>query len=245
MSPRRANPMLSVDVVALRMAEGGLTIGLGSRMFEPHLGQLALPGVLMLAGERVVGAARRAVISKLGVRDDAVLAMVVGQVYDTPERDERGPTVSIGCIAVVDADTPGTATWVGFDEVPQLPFDHSHIIDSTRRALRALIWEQPSLVRALLGESFATKDMAAIDEALHGRRRNPANVHRQLEAAPWAQRDPKPIVAGRGRPQTGWRIDGGVGRHEHERHRRSDEPAEIRNPPPTGHCPAGRIVSGR
>lgn len=200
------NPMLSVDVVVVRYSTTtGLQLGISKRLFAPHLGDLALPGVLMLAGERVAEAGSRAVTSKLGLAPEDVRSIVVGKVFDTPERDVRGPTVSIGCLAVVVPDAAGRGEWVSFDEVPALPFDHNEIVAATRTWFRHLIWENVDVTKALLGEVFSTKDMAALEDALSGAHRNQANVHRKLDQTAFVERTEGPVT-GRGRPQTYWRI---------------------------------------
>lgn len=211
MSPRRANPMLAVDVVVVRCDGPDLRFGVAERIFEPHLGELALPGVLMIAGERVADAAHRAVVTKLGIEGDAIRNITVGQVYDTPERDERGPTVSIGCIAVVDPDRVESdfdcrATWVGFDEAPTLPFDHDRIVSCSRRWLAELIWSDPAVLRALVGDTFDTAQMGLLETNLAGRARRLANVHRQLDGLSFIERDGQAVVTGRGRPKTAWRV---------------------------------------
>lgn len=209
MSPRRTNPMLSVDVVALRFRPAEqpvLRLGIAERLYEPHAGDLALPGVLMVSGERVTEAATRAVESKLGVDAADVRLVLTGQVYDTPDRDERGPTVSIGCLAVVDAEAEGRATWVGFDGLPALPFDHAEIIASTRHWAYGVLWQNAAALGALLGNRFSTTDVAAVDSEMLGHDRNPANVRRDLDALHWIERTKQTVAVGRGRPQVVWAI---------------------------------------
>ncbi|WP_369974797.1 NUDIX hydrolase [Nocardia sp. MDA0666] len=94
---------VSLDVVALRFGDDDTTVtfAVAPRQWDPFAGELALPGVLLGRGERLATAARRAVHSKLGVPDDAILA--VGQLvtFDEPNRDPRGPTLSIAMWAVL------------------------------------------------------------------------------------------------------------------------------------------------
>jgi ADP-ribose pyrophosphatase YjhB (NUDIX family) len=94
---------VSLDVVALRFGADDTTVtfAVAPRQWDPFAGELALPGVLLGRGERLATAAHRAVHSKLGVPDDAILA--VGQLvtFDEPNRDPRGPTLSIAMWAVL------------------------------------------------------------------------------------------------------------------------------------------------
>ena len=73
--------LVSIDVIALRFGNpepGMLRLAVTPRQAEPYTGQLALPGVLLGAGERLQDAARRAVTTKLGIPDEKIL--VSGQL---------------------------------------------------------------------------------------------------------------------------------------------------------------------
>ncbi|MGW4091919.1 NUDIX hydrolase [Nocardia sp. NPDC004750] len=141
--------VVSVDVVALRFwdEDGGVRFGIAPRVMEPFAGRLALPGVLLGRGERLAVAARRAVHTKLGVPDAAIGA--VGQLvtFDEPNRDPRGPTLSIAMWAVVGPHE-GPARWTGFDEVPELAFDHDRIVGVARGVLTGLLSEHPPAGRS-------------------------------------------------------------------------------------------------
>ncbi|WP_309240890.1 NUDIX hydrolase [Nocardia sp. BSTN01] len=116
---------VSLDVVALRFGADDTTVtfAVAPRQWDPFAGELALPGVLLGRGERLAAAARRAVHGKLGVPDDAILA--VGQLvtFDEPNRDPRGPTLSIAMWAVLghpaaptDAEQSRTDDPAGFEQ---------------------------------------------------------------------------------------------------------------------------------
>ncbi|MFF0501252.1 NUDIX hydrolase [Nocardia aobensis] len=94
---------VSLDVVALRFGDDDATVtfAVAPRQWDPFAGELALPGVLLGRGERLATAARRAVHSKLGVPDDAILAAGQLVTFDEPNRDPRGPTLSIAMWAVL------------------------------------------------------------------------------------------------------------------------------------------------
>lgn len=198
--------MLSVDVVAIRFRDGLLRLALGTRQFEPYQGKLALPGVLMAAGETINDAATRAIVTKLGVPDPGSIRLLQhARFYDTPGRDLRGPTVTNTCIAVVHPDTESTATWVPIDDHPALPFDHTTIVANAHQDIRKAVWENPDLLAALLGDPFPTTAMVALDYAVTGVLREHSNVHRTLSGVPFLQRVDGPI-SGRGRPQHYWQV---------------------------------------
>ena len=206
---------VSVDVVALRFGNpepGSLRYGVAPRRWEPYTGQTALPGVLLGAGERLETAARRAVTTKLGIPDDAILAVGQLEVFDEPSRDPRGPTLSIAMWAVITADNittdPAAATqWRGFDEHGNLAFDHDRIVAAGRRVLAtSLLWRDATFTRALLGAEFPATHAVTVTSALTGSRPDQGNLNRTLKAIPGLERtDERVRVQATGRPAVVWR----------------------------------------
>ena len=206
---------VSVDVVALRFGNpepGSLRYGVAPRRWEPYTGQTALPGVLLGAGERLEMAARRAVTTKLGIPDDAILAVGQLEVFDEPSRDPRGPTLSIAMWAVITADNittdPAAATlWRGFDEHGTLAFDHDRIVAAGRRILAtSLLWRDATFTRALLGTEFPATHAVTVTTALTGSRPDQGNLNRTLKAIPGLERtDERVRVQATGRPAVVWR----------------------------------------
>ncbi|MFC9768272.1 NUDIX domain-containing protein [Rhodococcus jostii] len=206
---------VSVDVVALRFGNpepGSLRYGVAPRRWEPYTGQTALPGVLLGAGERLETAARRAVTTKLGIPDDAILAVGQLEVFDEPSRDPRGPTLSIAMWAVITADNittdPAAATlWRSFDEHGNLAFDHDRIVAAARHILAtSLLWRDTTFTRALLGAEFAATHAVTVTTALTGSRPDQGNLNRTLKAIPGLERtDERVRVQATGRPAVVWR----------------------------------------
>ncbi|MGK8512467.1 NUDIX hydrolase [Nocardia asiatica] len=198
--------VVSVDVVALRFwdEDGAVRFGIAPRAREPFAGRLALPGVLLGRGERLAVAARRAVRTKLGVPEAAIGS--VGQLvtFDEPNRDPRGPTLSIAMWAVVGPHE-GPARWTGFDEVPELAFDHDRIVAVARGVLTRLLWRDLPFTRALLGAEFPATRAVAATAALSGTRPDPANLNRTLAAIPGlARTTERRRVKATGRPAAVW-----------------------------------------
>ncbi|BEK95206.1 NUDIX hydrolase [Nocardia seriolae] len=197
---------VSLDVIALRYGpdDPTATLGIAARRWEPFAGALALPGVLLGLGERLAEAAHRAVHTKLGVPEDAILA--VGQVatFDEPNRDPRGPTLSIAMWAVVGPHDD-TATWVPFDAVPPLAFDHNQIVTAARTRLAEMLWKDLTFTRALTGDRFTATRAVALTAALHGTKPDPGNLNRTLAAIPSLERTGERVrVKSTGRPAAIW-----------------------------------------
>lgn len=191
---------VSVDVVALRYERSGrrLLLGLHERPNDPFAGRLALPGVLLSRGERILAAVARAL-------DKADLtALGAGQLitFDEPHRDPRGPTLSIATWAVTDGT--GSAVWVPFDDVPDLAFDHRRIVEDCRPLLAGLLWRDPEFTRLVTGPEFTATDALALQTALTGAAPDRGNLNRTLAGIPGLVRTDRQASAGRGRPSTVW-----------------------------------------
>lgn len=196
---------MSIDVIALRYGgdDPTVTVGIAPRQWEPFAGDLALPGVLLHRGERLAAAARRAVHTKLGVPEHAIAA--VGQVatFDEPHRDPRGPTLSIAMWAVVTQ--PGDATWIPFDQLPHLAFDHNQIVTAARTRLAEMLWKDLGFTRPLIGDQFPATRAVELSTALHGTRPDPGNLNRTLAAIPGLDRTGDRLrVKATGRPAAVW-----------------------------------------
>lgn len=208
-------PLISVDVVPLQLDRqtGCVTVVLGERIFEPFLGQLALPGVL-LQHELAREAATRALREKTGIDVEAVTIADTG-VFDNPDRDPRGPTLSIAHLAVLDPSTVagGRGRVVPLTEAAGLPFDHDSIVKAAAKTLLDSLWQDAALTRQLLGATFSSRDAGnaqrSLEDVVHGEpvTRDAANLGRKLANSDWVARteDTGAISPAGGRPPAMWR----------------------------------------
>ncbi|MDJ0106942.1 NUDIX hydrolase, partial [Rhodococcus erythropolis] len=128
-------------------------------------------------------------------------------VFDEPNRDPRGPTLSVTMWAVISSDeVPGSAEWVSWDNPGDLAFDHNRIVADTRPILAdTLLWRDQAFTRALLGPSFPASYALAVAEELSGVRPDPGNLNRTLKALPGLERtDERVRVSATGRPAVVW-----------------------------------------
>ncbi|MFF2550984.1 NUDIX domain-containing protein [Nocardia sp. NPDC058058] len=201
---------VSIDVIALRYGRDDptVTVGVAPRRWEPFSGELALPGVLLGRGERLEAAARRAVHTKLGVPEDAIRA--VGQLvtFDEPNRDPRGPTLSIAMWAVIGDHDGDTAEWANFERMPHLAFDHNRIVDTARGLFAEMLWKHLGFTRPLIGEQFPATRAVELTAALEGSRPDPGNLNRTLAALPGLTRTGDRMrVKATGRPAAVWAFE--------------------------------------
>ena len=204
-------PLVSIDTVPFLFRDGVLGVVLAERAFEPFQGQAALPGVLLSTNELLADAATRALSTKAGIGRESIRIITGAGVFDNPDRDPRGPTLSIVHTVILDPDTAmdASATMVRAAEARGLPFDHDAIIERTAGTVLDALWVDASLTRALLGRSFTTASAARLTRELAAAAGRPEpltnNLSRDLAKNPaLVKTSSASEPAGRGRPAAGW-----------------------------------------
>jgi len=206
---RPDGPVISADVVPLLVGgDGPIRVLLSKRRFQPHRGQLALPGVLILAGETVAEACLRALDTKAGVDARSVRLLRMGWLSDSPVRDRRGHTISVSYIAVIDDEgapaRKGNESFAIADLPDDLPFDHTAIIERCLAQARDRLWDDAGeLARALLGDRFTTPQAVSLLTDLDPSF-NTTNTNRLLAKQGCLERAAEPTASGRGRPPSTW-----------------------------------------
>lgn len=209
-------PLIAVDVVALsyNKEQKSVKYALGERNHEPFKGTFALPGVL-LDRESAEHAAYRALETKLGVEADSVLYLKDIGVTDNPERDERGPSLSVIYVAVIKDDALNDkitkSELLSQMNHPELPFDHSSILERAVRYVKDTILVDKELTKALTGTVFKTSDVFNILSGVNGFKSesnetpDASNLSRKLKSMGWFEKLDKFSSQGRGRPSSAWK----------------------------------------
>ncbi|TDP92401.1 ADP-ribose pyrophosphatase YjhB (NUDIX family) [Leucobacter luti] len=161
-------PLISVDVFAVRNVAGRAQYATHERLLPPFAGEQALPGVLLLSGESLIEAAERALSAKLDFHGGVRRTHQFG-AFDGTNRDPRGATISIGHIVVLEPDlvdeSPGS--WHDAAEmVSPLPFDHELLVREALSDIRRRMWADMEFTRALIGDSFTTGEALALSKQL-------------------------------------------------------------------------------
>lgn len=213
---QQGQPLISIDVVALRFnrQSRSVEVVLAKRVFEPSLGELALPGVLLLAQELLADAVHRALRDKAGLFPEHARVLGDVGVFDTPGRDPRGPTLSITryCIVGPAFEPPEGVALVRLVDATSLPFDHESIIHRAAHVVGERLWSDVPMTQALLGEQFSTKDAADVRSSLadwaqpglSGESR--AHLARTLSKNPLVEQTGVAAPVGDGRPARLWRF---------------------------------------
>lgn len=169
-------PSVAVDVALLTLdADHRLAVLLHERKEKFATGELSLPGTFLHAGERLRDAALRALRLKVGVTGEEPEQL---QVFDDPERDNRGWVLSVAHVDLVPPSrlAPGSllapvegdpARAVLPDGQSKLAFDHDEIVTAAVRWARALYSALPD-PRHLIGDEFVLLDLQRVHEAVEG-----------------------------------------------------------------------------
>ncbi len=164
-------PSVTVDIVVFGY-DGGrqLKLLLIERGSDPHKGSWALPGGFVDMDENLETAALRELEEETGVKD-----LYVEQLYTfgAPGRDPRGRVISVAYFSLVNlqahpavaASDATRAEWFPIDDLPDLAFDHSDIIDIASERLANKVRYQP-IGFELLPEEFTLGQLQQLYETV-------------------------------------------------------------------------------
>lgn len=177
---------LALDLVIFTVLENRLQLLVIERAHEPFLGCTALPGGFLRAGENLLGAAERELAEETGL-GRGVLHLEQLASYGDPDRDPRGPVVSVAYLAIapdLPMPTAGTdarsARWAPVDDVHgQLAFDHDKILSDAIERARARL-EFTTLATAFCRPDFTMGDLRTVYEVVWGTPLDPRNFSRKV-----------------------------------------------------------------
>lgn len=177
-------PSLTVDCIIFGWDGEHLKILLIQRDHPPYKGHWALPGGFVDIDEDLEAAALRELEEETGVK-----GVFVEQLYTfgSLNRDPRGRVVSIGYFSLINlndysvkaASDAGDARWFFFDELPDLAFDHDHILEVAHQRLKAKVRYQP-IGFELLPKKFTISQMRHLYENIMGYEINKRNFHTKV-----------------------------------------------------------------
>ena len=180
-------PVLSVDVVLLRLDGEHLCVLLDRRLASPFKGAWTLPGVAVRVDETLQAAARRALQEKVMLDAEQVQELPLEQLatFDALYRDPRGRTVSVAYLGLTRSamgqrgqDGTRWSPVAGLDH-KEMPFDHGEILQAAVARLRGKL-RYTNIAAHLLPGTFRIEDLQAIYEAVLDRKLNRANFRNKL-----------------------------------------------------------------
>jgi len=131
---RKQNIAVTVDALLFYKKADLLKILLIRRKNEPFRNQWALPGGFLDEDENLEEGAKRELEEETGLKIEKL--QQVG-AFGAPGRDPRGRTVSIAFVGLMNEeampkanDDAVDAKWFAMNDLPDLAFDHSQIINA-------------------------------------------------------------------------------------------------------------------
>jgi 8-oxo-dGTP diphosphatase len=198
--------ILTVDAVLLTIADDELHVALHKRDHSPFQGHWALPGgyIHNATDDSAKAAVARVLHDKLQVQSPYLEEF---GTFSGPVRDPRGWSLTVVYYALVPALAESARVQLfAVNQLPNLPFDHTHIIDSVVARVRNKAGYS-SLPVHLCPPEFTIPELHAAYEAVLGEKLNIANFRRKLDDLAVLE----PIegalrAAGRSRPSQLYRV---------------------------------------
>lgn len=182
--PEDIIPTISIDCIIFGLDQRKLKVLLVRRSVEPAKGCWALPGGFVLEQEDLDQSARRTLEDLTGLRQLYMEQVhTFGQVNRYPLR--RVVTVAYYALINYTLDNlkagPDTSDiqWCDILDLPELVFDHQHILDTALAFLRAKVRTEP-IGFELLPEKFTLSQLQALYEAVLGTTFDTRNFRKKL-----------------------------------------------------------------
>lgn len=166
-----SNPkfFLAVDCIILCFQRGSLKVLLQQRNFEPFKGEWSLMGGFVRENESINEAAQRVLQELTGLKN--VYMEQVGAFGDV-NRAPGARVISVAYYALLDIDKcnaelnrKNDAYWEDINQLPDLYFDHSEMVDKARALLKRKIQINPVGFQ-LLPNLFTLSQLQSLYEAI-------------------------------------------------------------------------------
>lgn len=133
MAKDKPDVMMAVDILLFGRFESGTKILLVKRKYEPFRDRWAIPGGRMEKDEPLDSTAARELYEETNIKDIKLERL---EVFDRPDRDPRGRTISLAYYALVEPSRikPRAGSdakelkWFDLKRLPDMAFDHKDII---------------------------------------------------------------------------------------------------------------------
>ncbi|MCU7958843.1 MAG: NUDIX hydrolase [gamma proteobacterium symbiont of Bathyaustriella thionipta] len=164
------HPALTVDIVIYTLRNAELKLLLIKRGGQPYKGKWALPGGFVQMDEGLEEAARRELEEETGVS-----GVYLEQLYTfgEPGRDPRERVVTVAWYALIPSDQihiraasdAEAVGWFGVDELPELAFDHSQIVQMAHKRLVAKL-DYSTLAFQFMPSEFTLTQLQQVYETI-------------------------------------------------------------------------------
>lgn len=168
------NIKVSVDSVVFGYtSKDGLSVLLIKRKIDPFINHWALPGGLVLENESLEEAVSRELREETGISINYLEQLYT---FGKPDRDPRNRVISVTYYGLVKPDIfrlhastdAIDVQWFNVDEIKNLAFDHSHIIQVALKRLQAKITYEP-IGFELLDKKFPFSELEKLYSTVSGK----------------------------------------------------------------------------
>ncbi len=164
------HPAVTTDIVIFTIRQDELKILLIKRALPPFQGMWALPGGFVNLDESLEEGARRELAEETGMRD-----VYLEQLYTfgEPDRDPRERVITVAWYALVPSDEidiqAGSdaegVSWFGMQELPELAFDHTAILEMAYERLVAKL-DYSTIAFQFMPRNFTLSELQHVYEVI-------------------------------------------------------------------------------
>lgn len=179
-----ARPAITVDCIIFGFDNNNLKVLLTKRAIDPFLGKWAFPGGFINVDETADDCARRKLDEEAGLKD---IFMEQLYTFSDVNRDPRERVISIAYYALVRSTDYITKNgvdiedvqWFALEDIKDLAFDHSKILDTAMERLKGKIRYRP-IGFELLPTTFTLPDLHRLYETILQRDIERANFRKKI-----------------------------------------------------------------
>lgn len=185
--PYKIHPLfhLAVDCVIFGYQDGDLKLLLYPRRFKPSFQDWSLMGGFVQDGESLEIAARRVLKFTVGLEN--LFLEPVGE-FSKVDRDPGARVISMAYFALIriaehdkNLVSESGGTWYSLDEVPELVFDHSEMVDCALKKLQSRA-SYELMGKDLLPEKFTLTQLNNLYNAIFQREFDPGNFRKKVSS---------------------------------------------------------------
>ena len=212
----QASVVVAVVIFSIRPDAAGrprLQVLLVRRAAEPFAGYWSLPGGKLWGDEVLDEAARRQLLEKTALRAAYLEQLYTFELCDTTKQFEAAVVAYYALVRTDGTEiAPGRKTmeaaWFPVDELPaEFAFDNDEILDYALQRLRNKV-EYAQVAFQFLARHFTMAELRAVYEVILGRRIDPTNFRRRVEATGSIVPTGDAVLGGRHRPPALYRCAG-------------------------------------
>lgn len=185
----------SVDCIIFGYSEKTIKALLIKRSVKPFENYWAVPGDLVYPDEDLPQAAERVLYELTGLKN---VEMHQSETFGNPKRHPEGRVITISYFALIrieDFEVKASSwaeevSWVPIFEIPQLAFDHNHILNSTFNLLCQKLQNEP-ICFDLLPERFTLNEFQKLYEYAFQVEMDKANFRKKIKSIPLVAHEEK------------------------------------------------------